>query len=144
MLPTIKISSVWEDEDLFEISIYASNSKFCGEARCYTTREEIRKLSEVIECFPRSPTSDIHFSTYSSDNFSYFSLHFLCIDGSGHIIVRVKVADILVSYNAYPVKNFAEFDIAVEPASIDIFSRGLSILSSAVIGDVTAVLDGKT
>jgi len=143
MHPAITVSAVWEDDDLFEISIRASNRKFCGEARCYTTRDEIRKLSEAIDRFPQSTADEVRFSTYSSDNFSYFTFHFLCIDGLGHVVVRVKIADIVMYSNARPDNNIAEFDLAVEPAAIDTFSSELSKLSKANIGDVTAVLNGK-
>ncbi len=144
MHPAISISSVWEDEDIFEIAIRASNGKFCGEARCYTTRDEIGKLSEAIDHFPKSTTDEVHFSTYSSDNFSYFTFHFICIDGSGHIVVRVKIADIVTYSNARPNNNIAEFDLSVDPAAIDTFSSELSKLSKSNIGNVTAVLNGKT
>lgn len=144
MHPAITLSSVWEDADLFEIAIRASNNKFCGEASCYTTRDEIRKLSEAIDRFPKSTADEIHFSTHSSDDMSYFSFHFRCTDGSGHVVVRVKVADIVIYSNARPDNNIAEFDLVVEPAAIDTFSSELSNLSKARIGDAMAVLNGKT
>ena len=144
MHPAIKLSSVWEDEDLFEVAIHASNNKFCGEARCYTTRDEIEKLSQAIDRFPKSTTDEVQFSTYSSDDFSYFSFHLLTMDGSGHVVVRVKVADIVTYSNARPDNNVVEFDLMVEPAAIDTFSGELSKLSKAKIGAVMAVLNGKT
>ncbi|MDD5332293.1 MAG: hypothetical protein PHS32_00990, partial [Rhodoferax sp.] len=137
------ISSVWEDDGLFEIAICAANGKFCGEARCYTTRQEMTKLSLAIGGFPKSTADEVHFSTYSSDRLSYFSVHFFCVDGSGHVLVRVKVADIVACHNARSDNNLAEFDLAVEPAAIDTFSSELARLAGANIGDVTAVLKGS-
>lgn len=144
MHPAITITSVWEDDDLFEVAIRACNNKFCGEACCYTTRDDIRKLSEAIDRFPKSTADEVRFSTHSSDNFSHFSFHFLCTDGLGHVVVRVKVADIVIYSNALPDNNIAEFDLVVEPAAIDTFSSELSKLSKAKIGDAMAVLNGKT
>lgn len=59
------------------------------------------------------------------------------------MVVRVKVADIIVSSNAHPNNNIAEFDLMVEAAATDTFSSVLSKLSKAFIGEVTAVLNGK-
>ncbi len=136
----IEISSVWEDESLFEVRITASNGKFTGEARCYTIRDEIQKLASAIKGFPKSLSDQVEFSTYSSNDFSYFTMKFACTDGLGHISVRIKVADIITYSNAPQVNNYSEFDIAVEPAAIDSFSTALSELSKARLGEVTAVM----
>lgn len=139
----IEISSVWEDVDLFEVSVRASNGKFRGEATCYTTRLEIEKLSESIAGFPKSTRDDVRFSTFLNNDNSYFTLQFICVDSSGHVAVLVKVADLRCYSNARPDRNVAEFELEIEPAAIDRFSAELARLSSANIGDVTAVLDGK-
>ena len=48
------VSSIWEDESLFEISIFGSNGQFSGQADCYTNREEIDHLGKLLEKFPRN------------------------------------------------------------------------------------------
>ncbi len=101
------------------------------------------KLSQAIGGFPKSTADEVHFSTYFSDSLSYFSVHFLCTDGSGHVVVRVKVADTVIYSNARPDNNLVEFDLPVEPAAIDTFSSELAQLAGANIGDVTAVLNGE-
>ncbi len=45
------VSSIWEDESLFEISIFGSNGQFSGQADCYTNREEIDLLGKLLEKF---------------------------------------------------------------------------------------------
>lgn len=140
MKSVIEISSIWEDESLFEVKISASNGKFGGEARCYTLRDEIQKLAGEIKDFPKSITSQVEFSTYSGDDFSYFTMKFTCMDGSGHISVRIKIADIVTYSNAPQTNSIAEFNIAVESAAIDSFSAALRELSKAPVGTVKAVL----
>ena len=144
MHPAIEIISVWEDETLFEVSIRANNRKFCGEARCYTTRGEIKSLCNRIGGFPKSAADEVHFSTQYGNSSSYFNLSFVCTDSSAHVVARVKIAEIVAYSNTRPVNDLAEFEIAVEPAAIDTFSRELENLSSANIGVVTAKLNGKT
>ena len=144
MLPAIEIESVWEDESLFEVRIKANNGKFAAEACCYTLREEISQLADSIKDFPKSLQDKVEFSTYGSDNSSYFSLNFNVIDGSGHIVIRVKIAEIHSWSNKPKESNVAEFDMPIESVGINQFSSTLNKLSKAGIGEIKAVMNGKT
>ncbi len=141
--PALEIRSIWEDDGIFEISVRARNGAFCGECRCYTTREEMKKLAAAITGFPRTVADEVRFSTCSSDSFAHFGVHIFCTDGSGHTVARVKIADVVHYSNARPVNNLAEFDLPAEPAAIDAFVRELAELSTAGVRAVTAVLNGK-
>ena len=140
----VYLSSVWEDDDLFEVEIHAGNGRFAGAARCYTTREQINELARGVEGFPRSPSDAFHFSTHSGDNFSYFGFNFRCVDGRGGFVVRVKVADIVRFSNSPGTDDIVEFDLRVEPASIDNFANELFALATATIGGKPAILRAKT
>lgn len=142
--PGVYLSLVWEDDDLFQLEVLASNGRFAGRARCYTTREEIAKLAYGIDRFPKSTSDAFAFSTHSGDNYSYFGLNFRCVDGRGGVVVRVKVADIVHFSNAPKIDDVVEFDLSVEPASIDNFASELVALAKAKIGEKTAILNAKT
>lgn len=142
--PGVYFSSVWEDEDLFELEIRASNGRFTGRARCYTTRGQIAELASCIDRFPKSSSDAFGFSTHSGDFYSYFSLDFRCVDGRGGVVVRVKVADIVHFSNAPGTNDVVEFDLGVEPASIDNFVNELAALAQAKIGEKPAILHAKT
>lgn len=142
--PGVYIASVAEDEDLFQLEIHASNGRFTGRARCYTTREQVAELARSVDRFPKSTSDAFCFSTHSGDNFSYFGLDFRCVNGRGGIIVRVKVADIVRFSNALGTDDVVEFDLGVEPASIDNFATELAALARAKIGEKPAVLHAKT
>lgn len=139
----VYLSSVWEDEDLFEVEIRASNGRFAGRACCYTTREQITELARCVDGFPKSTSDAFRFSTHSGDNFSYFGLNFRCVDGRGGVVVRVKVADIVRFSNAPWTDDIVEFDMGVEPASIDNFASELVALAQAKIGEKPAILYAK-
>lgn len=142
--PGIYLSSVWEDEDLFELEIRASNGRFTGRACCYTTREQITELARCVDRFPKSTSDEFRFSTHAGNNFSYFSLDFRCVDGRGGVVVRVKVAAIVRFSNAPGTDDIVEFDLSVEPASIDNFANELAALAQAKIGEKPAILHAKT
>ena len=126
------------------MEIYASSGRFAGISRCYTTREQIAELARTVDRFPKSTSDVSRFSTEAGDKFSYFALHFQCINGRGGVIVRVKVAERVHFSNAPGIDNVVEFDLDVEPASIDNFSSQLAVLAQAGIGEGRAVLHGKT
>ncbi len=142
--PGVYFSSVWEDDDLFQVEICASNGRFAGTARCYTTREQIAELARGVDGFPKSTSDAFHFSTHSGDNFSYFGFNFRCVDGRGGVVVRLKVAEIVRFSNSPATDDIVEFEIGVEPASIDKFANELFALAKATIGEKTAILHAKT
>ncbi|MDP3794782.1 MAG: hypothetical protein Q8R13_02525 [bacterium] len=142
--PGIYLTPVWEDEDLFEVEVCATDGRFAGIARCYTTREQIAELARTVDRFPKSTSDLLRFSTDTGGKFSSFDLHFRCIDGRGGVVVRVKVAERVHYSNAPGIDNVVEFDLGVEPASIDNFSSQLAAMAQAKIGEKRAVLHGKT
>lgn len=140
----IEITSIWEDESLFEVKVFATNGFFSGTAYCYTTREEMEKLGKLLTGYPKTLTDEISFSTGPHDNFSFFSLALKCIDKSGHIKARVTVAHIVTYGNAPQEKYLSEFDLEIEPAGIDAFSTSLQELAKADLGEIKAILKGRT
>jgi hypothetical protein len=138
------IKSIWEDEDLFEVQIAASNGLFSGIANCYTLRSEMSKLGELVHGFPKNSDDQVSFTTYGNNNFSYFSIFFKCKDLSGHVVARIKVAHIVNYSDGTREDYLSEFDMEAEPAAIDIFSSSIAQLAGAKIGEISAVLQGKT
>lgn len=55
-----------------------------------------------------------------------------------------EVAEIVHISNAPGTDDVAEFDLGVEPASIDNFAAQLAALAQASIGENTAALHAKT
>jgi hypothetical protein len=140
----IEINSIWEDESLLEIKIFGSNGDFSGTANCYTNREKIIELGEMLNGFPKSLEDKVYFSTGESDTSSYFSLTLKILNGSGHIKARIKIAHIQTFTNTEQENYLSEFDLPLEPAAIDNFSKQLIVLSKSRIGECSATLQSKT
>jgi|APLak6261661892_1056031.scaffolds.fasta_scaffold93545_1 hypothetical protein len=140
----LNIKSIWEDDDLFEIRVTASNSRFSGQADCYTNREHMGSLASLIDGFPKKMGQEVTFTTGESDDLSYFTISLKCIDHSGHVTARVKIAHIVTYSNAPQEKDIAEFQFGVEALAIDMFVRNIKRLATAQIGEVNATLNGKT
>ena len=140
MESNLVISSIWEDDSLFEIEVFGSNGQFAGSADCYTYREHLLTLAEILEVFPRSLSDSFEFSTGENDDLSYISISGLCIDGSGHTLLEIKIAHIVRSSNARTENYIAIFDLRVEPEAINQFGRLVRKVAIEPLGKTKAVL----
>ncbi len=133
-------SIIWEDESLFEISIFGSNGQFSGQADCYTNREEIDLLGKLLEKFPRNTKDEFEFKSRSTPDLSYFSIHAFCIDNSGHTMFAVTIAHIESFTNVRNENYKVNFDMKVEPQAICNFGMQLQRLAVNPLGKTKAVL----
>ena len=140
---SIDICSVWEDIDLFEINIKANGGSFSGSTNCYSTRENLSKLSEDLEGFPKSLNDEYVFSTGPHDS-SYFTLKFECINSVGHIAIKIKIHEKQYHLNTRYIYNEVSFESEVEPSSIDNFLKELKHLCKSEIGSMIASLTLKS
>jgi hypothetical protein len=138
------ISSIWEDESLFEVKVFGSNGNFSGEAACYTNRENILELAEILEVFPQKLSDSFDFSTGKSYEISYFSISGFCTDGSGHTILAIEIAHIVSFTNSRTQNYKASFDFRAEPEGINQFGRQLRKVASEQLGKTKAVLNYAT
>lgn len=134
------VSSIWEDESLFEISIFGSNGQFSGQADCYTNREEIEHLGRLLENFPRTTKDELEFKSRSTPDLSYFSIHAFCTDSSGHTMFAVTIAHIESFTNVRNESYKVNFDMKVEPQAICNFGIQLQRLAVNPLGKTKAVL----
>ena len=139
MKPKLEIASIWEDDDLFEVRITASNLYFSGTAECYTTREEIQSLATSLKDFPLENSQVVSFSTGENINNSFFNLQFKTTNASGHTAVRVKIMHIYSSNLPKEISS-SEFDLPVEPAAIDRFASSLNLLAIKPVGEIVAFI----
>lgn len=141
MKALIRLVSIWEDDDLFEVCINATNGKFSGESNCYSTREEIQHFAKILTGFPKQVPDTIEFSTGPQENNSYFTIELRTIGGLGQVSARVKINETVIYSNAPAKYSIAEFDISpIEASSIIEFSNQLSRLLDSEIGNCEAVL----
>ncbi len=143
MAQYLNIKSIWEDDGLFKIRVTSSNGSFSGQADCYTNREQIGALASAIDGFPTKVGQEVTFTTGEREDLSYFTISLKCVDRSGHVTARVKIAHIVTYSNAPQEKDIAEFQFNVEASAIDIFVSNIKRLATSQIGEVNATLSGK-
>ena len=138
------VSSIWEDEDLFEIRISGSNGTFAGKADCYTNRNEIEKLGMVMERFPSSVSDTFEFTTSPRPDISYFSVSGFCVDSAGHTLLSITIAHIEMFTNTRNEDYRVNFDLKVEPHAINMFGKQLQRIATEPLAKSEAILRNAT
>ncbi len=124
--PHLTIELIWEDSDLEELRITAQNSRYCGTADVYFGQGDVAALAESIRGFPKTVSQQ---ETFEGSSGSLAKLVFQCIDGSGHPVVMVSLAE-SVNDNSRPLTmNRVEMELRFEPSALDEFCRELESIA---------------
>jgi len=122
--PGIEVTIVYEDTDLIEVSVLASNGRFSGLALAYASPDAVREFADLIAGFPRSP-ADRRAFTFGSFDPAYAngaaSLELSCKDAAGHAVVAVR----LEAEREPDPPETATFRLDFEPAALERFVRQL-------------------
>ena len=121
----LTVELVWEDEDLEELSISASNGYFSGTAKAYFAQGDVQLLANSLRGFPKTMSQQEIFTGGNENEYPFAKLVFRCADGAGHPVVDVKLAEALF-HNGRPSRNNrVELDLQFEPLALDEFCREL-------------------
>jgi len=125
--PHLTIELVWEDTDLEELSISADNGRYSGTAKVYFAQGDVQLLANSIRGFPKTNSHREVFSggREDDDDLSFAKLVFHCVDGAGHAVVDVTLAESLVHHARPSTRNRAELELRFEPLALDEFCREL-------------------
>lgn len=132
MTPGIEFELIWKDDDLLEVRVVASNTRFHASAHCYTGHGAFAELAGAIAGFSRSVDDKRSVDVGTLDP-AYahggVRLSFRCSNSAGHVVVDLE-------FLSEPVRmaerETASFSIEVEPAAIDLFVEQLRQSTDAV------------
>jgi hypothetical protein len=136
----LELQIVWEDDDMFELKVTASNSRYFGTTEVYDTTESLFSFAQALIGFPKDNKKLLHEAGFK-DGYAYFSMNFYCIDEAGHIGVEINLEDNVATEFRPEEKDKLKVEIIVEPNAIDNFQRELSQLAKKQEG--VAVLYGR-
>ena len=125
----LEIRRIWEDEDLVELNIEASNGSFHGETQVYTTREEIKEWVEGLRGFPTSEAHEVIFSTGEKESYVYAYLRSYTFSGMGKSAMRIILESNVPTEYRKEEKNKVELELRFEPAALDRFIPSLERVS---------------
>jgi hypothetical protein len=125
--PNLTIELVWEDTDLEQLSISADNGRYRGTAKVYFAQGDVQLLANSIRDFPKTNSQREVFSGgREEDDLSFAKLVFHCVDGAGHAVLDVTLAESLVHHARPSTRNRVELELRFEPSALDDFCRALN------------------
>jgi hypothetical protein len=127
--PHLMIELVWEDFDLEELSISATNGQFSGTATVYFAHGDIQVLADSIRGFPKTISQRETFSGGNETHPPFAELVFYCTDGTGHPAVRVALTEPVYHAGLRPSQNHVELELPFEPIALDDFCRQLDLVA---------------
>ncbi len=90
----LQIGFLWNDYDVVEVSIHASNGDFGGTAKAYVSRGGLAGAASILEGFPRQ-TSDTRELELGSVDPKFagggVSMKFFCRDSAGHAAIELRI-----------------------------------------------------
>lgn len=121
----IKVSVLWLDDELVELSISASNRRISGEVSAYADLDVFSRIAAALAGFPANAADVRQFEIGTFDpSFAGGGarIGFRCIDGAGHLCaeVQLRADSIRVGFD-----ESASFAVEVEAAAIDAFVNDL-------------------
>jgi hypothetical protein len=132
----IEIKVVYSDEHLVELRVRACNGHFLGTADVYVDHDELRRLAQSFDGFPRNAQDERHIQLGTFDP-SYggggtrMRLH--CLDSLGHCAISVELrTDAHAEITGE--SQTATLVLVVEPALIDEFIPEFRRLAKSLEG----------
>ena len=140
--PGLTIEAVYSDPDLIEVVVVAGNRWFSGASTFYTGEKELKDVARVLKGFPAN-REDVRVVALgerilASPN-GHVALRFFCRDGSGHIIVEVKIA---AGHDYGETHQEAIVAIPTEAAAVDRFVQELEVMAGEGRGTAQLMIAG--
>lgn len=125
----IQFEVIWNDREILEVRISASNNEFAGSVDLYTSTEQISKYASKLDGFPNTPsdTREIVLGAFGSEwAGGAAKMRFFCIGSSGHSYVEIQMES---SRAIAGVIQSSLILVAAEAAAVDRFVHELRQLS---------------
>jgi hypothetical protein len=126
----IDIRIIYEDRDMFELRVRASNGEFTAQAEMYVDLDSCRELARALRGFPttRTDVREFELGTFKSDHAGGGArMRFSCLDSVGHSAVQVQIRN--DGRRSGRSQAVATFDIPIEASGIDSFVEQLDKMS---------------
>jgi hypothetical protein len=136
----LELKVIWKDDDMFELGIKTSNSRFSGTTEVYDTSDTLSDFAKKLVGFPKD-NKTLFYEAGEKDSYSYFSMRFYCIDTAGHIGVEINLEENVSTVYRQEEKDKLKLEIIVVPSAIDNFQKEL--LKIAMNEDGVATLYGQ-
>lgn len=122
----IAIIYEWSDEDVIEITVYASNGAFCGTASLYVGHGRLSAMATQLAGFPRDVNDERSITLGTFDPKCAgggVSMSFKCTDRAGHARAEIVM-------RSEDDEQSVTLMVPVVPFAVDEFVKGLSAIEA--------------
>ncbi len=134
--PFLRLKVDWQDESMFELTVSASNTIFCGKASLYALPSDLLKFAGQLKGFPHRRET-LFYEEGRTGNNGYFSMRYYPVGYNGHVGVEINLESNLLGDYREEEKDRVKLEIIVEPGSIDKFQKELYNLAETESGIAT-------
>lgn len=124
--PGIAVIYEWSDQDIIQVTVYASNGAFCGTSDVYVGHGQLSAMATELAGFPLDVNDKRSFTLGTFDPKCAgggVSMSFKCTDRSGH-----ACADIVME--SEDGTQSVTLAVPVVPHAVDEFVKGLATIES--------------
>lgn len=136
----LELKVIWKDDDMFELKVRTSNSRFSGATEVYETSDTLSNFAKELVGFP-TDNETLFYEVGQKNSYSYFSMYFYCLDTAGHIGVEINLEENVSTVFRQEEKDKLKLEIIVVPSAIDNFQKEL--LKLALNEEGVATLYGQ-
>ena len=134
MAEFLKFEIIYMDDELWELAVTASNGAFAGYVEFYVHRDEVRKLAEGLQGFPRKISDRYSYQNEKRGRDDLLKLDFSCSNGTGTVEIRIEME------NA-DLRARTSFSVFSVTAGMDEFVGALDSMAKS-FGEVRSVTLG--
>ena len=122
----LELKVIWNDHEIIQLQITASNGKFCGKTEMYEIPACLYDFAEKLTNHPKSGEK-LSYSPSIRTGYDFFSMKYYLINDTGKLGIEI----IIDSQSEYfvDVKDSVKLEIVVEPNAIKSFQKELQTLA---------------
>jgi len=139
----IALEVVYADEHLIELEARVGVGKWRGEARAYTTAQNIRAFSEQLEHFLSQITGEVAFQVGEENGIGMIALWFYTTDRARHIACQVRLASQTATEHRPEEVSKLALEASTEPAAVARFMRGLLTIAGKHSGQAVLIVEAS-
>lgn len=132
----LELKVVWKDDEMLELMVYGSNSRYSGKTEVYVTSETLLSFTKSLLNYPKEE-KQLFYQAGERDSYAYFSMRYYVIGFTRLIGVEIELEENVATEFRPEEKSKLKLEIIVEPSAIDKFQKELTTLAKNQDGKAT-------
>lgn len=124
--PFLELNVIWNDHEIIELRVKASNGSFSGKTEVYEIPECLNDFAEKLANYTKSPETLLYKPSIRT-GFQFFSMKYYFIDNIEKFGIEINIESQSECFQ--DAKEYVKFEFFVEQSAIDNFQKELHLLA---------------